>query len=152
MEELRGRGWRVGGIVTPEVREGGTRAGFDVIDLMTGRRGRLSNTGQSNGPRVGKYFVDLGVMEAIGVVAIMDAMAGADLVVIDEIGPMEMKCLPFSTAVREALGKAANLLAVVHWTMAGNLRKESARLVEVNPENRDGIAPAIVGLFLGGLV
>jgi nucleoside-triphosphatase len=147
LEELKGRGWKVGGTICPEVREGVLRVGFDMVDLMTGRRGRLSSTAPSNGPRVGKYFVNLGVVEAIGSVAIRNALERADLVVIDEIGPMEMKSLSFRNAVGEALDKAPNLLAVVHWTMVGDFGRANIRLLEVRPDNRDGSSLTILGLF-----
>ncbi|MEE9202746.1 MAG: nucleoside-triphosphatase, partial [Dehalococcoidia bacterium] len=50
-------------------------------------------------PRVSKYGVDLAALEEVGVEALDRAVAGGELVVIDEIGKMEL----FSPAFRESV-------------------------------------------------
>jgi nucleoside-triphosphatase len=53
---LKERGVKVGGIVSGELRTNYMRIGFEFIDLSTGDKSVLASL---NGPKVGKYFVNL---------------------------------------------------------------------------------------------
>jgi nucleoside-triphosphatase len=57
-EELKKRSLKVGGIISKEVRSNNTRIGFEFIDLTTNERMTLAST-VGNGPRVGRYVVNL---------------------------------------------------------------------------------------------
>ena len=54
---LKEKGYRVGGIISREVREDKTRVGFEILDLSSGRRGWLARVNKEHGPQVGKYSV-----------------------------------------------------------------------------------------------
>ena len=56
--KLKEREVRVGGIVSTEVRTNNVRTGFEFIDFTTNDREVLASL-TGNGPRVGKYFVNL---------------------------------------------------------------------------------------------
>jgi nucleoside-triphosphatase len=56
--ELKERGVKVGGIVSREIRTNNTRIGFEFIDLTTNDRSVLASI-SGNGPKVGKYFVNV---------------------------------------------------------------------------------------------
>ena len=114
VELLRTRGLKVGGMVSREERSGGVRVGFIVEDLLTGACGYLAKVGPGPGPRVGKYHVVLSDLETVGVGAIRRALSEADVVVIDEIGPMELYSDAFKEAVREALDSPKPVLATIH--------------------------------------
>lgn len=101
---LRERGLRVGGIRTPELREGGVRKGFFVEDLFTGERELFASTEFRSGPSVSKYVVDLGKFESIALPALTRASEECDVVVIDEIGKMELFSRKFVELVRELWG------------------------------------------------
>ncbi len=146
-EVLQSRGWKVGGMVSPETRVGGQRSGFEIVDLLTGRKGLLA-TLSPGGPRVGRYFVKVADIDEIGVAAIKSSLALADLTVIDEIGPMELKSQGFRECIEEALASDKNILAVVHWTMAGNIRLGEVH--EVTKENRARLVKRIVDSLTGG--
>jgi nucleoside-triphosphatase len=55
---LKDRGLNVGGIVSKEVRINNITVGFEFIDLNTNDTGVLASI-TGNGPKVGKYFIDL---------------------------------------------------------------------------------------------
>ena len=55
VEKLRGLGFTVGGIATPELRLGGRRVGFNVIDLSSGQKALMAGDEVSSWLRVGKY-------------------------------------------------------------------------------------------------
>ena len=58
------------------------RVGFELLDLQTGVKGVLARI-MGDGPRVGKYYVNMADLDRIGVSAILSAI-GTDLIVIDD--------------------------------------------------------------------
>lgn len=57
VESLKAKGYGVGGMISREVRVGGGRVGFEILDLNTGRTGWLAHVTQKHGPQVGRYRV-----------------------------------------------------------------------------------------------
>jgi len=102
---LRQRGFNVGGMLSREVRENGVRVGFEIQDLASERRGRLAHINQQSGPQVGRYYVNLADLDAVGVHAIMDAVENCDIVAIDEVGPMEPLLTKIQRRRRNGTGK-----------------------------------------------
>ncbi len=123
--EVERWGYIVGGMITKEVRRNGRRVGFKIIALDTGEEGTLASLrGTSHLPGVpfGKYVVHVDELERVGVSAIRRGLVEADLIVIDEIGPMEYKSNEFIKAVGEVLNSKKPLLAVVHRRMIDKFR------------------------------
>lgn len=133
-----------GGMTSADIREKGERVGFEILDITTGKRGTLAHK-NGIGPRVGSYHVNIEDLNNIGVAAIRNAMS-SDLIVIDEIAPMEFKSPGFIRAVEEALGSGRNMLVVLHkksnHPLAEQIRKEFEIFI-VTPENREIIASTI---------
>lgn len=57
-QALKERGVKVGGVVSREIKTDNVRIGFEFIDLVTNDRSILASI-TGNGPRVGKYNVNL---------------------------------------------------------------------------------------------
>jgi len=145
---LKQKGYYVGGMISREVRECGTRVGFELLDLGGGR-GWLARINQEHGPQVGKYRVNMDDLNAIGAKAIADTVAQCDIIAIDEIGPMELFSEKFKQATRKALESHKPVLAVVHWKAKDRLireakNREDAEIFTVTHENRDKLPEAIV--------
>ncbi|MCR4403720.1 MAG: NTPase [Candidatus Acetothermia bacterium] len=145
-------GLSLGGIYTEEIREGRARKGFAIIDISTGRRGLLAHTGlpSAAGPRVGKYRVNLKDIEELAVPAIMEALKAKELLVIDELAPMELASPKFVEAVEAALASECHLLFAVQersaHPLAQRIRREFS-VYEVTPSNRDGLFQELLALF-----
>ena len=143
-----------GGMVTKEIRKVGRRVGFAVIDVATGREGVLAHIHREEGPRLGRYRVNLRDLEEIGAAAIERAIEGCELVVVDEVGPMELKSPRFVTAVTRALEEAKNLLVTVHRAsnhhLTYRLRHECDRLIRLTAGNRDEKIREVIELLAGG--
>ncbi len=134
----------VSGIQCSEIRSEGKRVGFKIQDLATGRAGVLSHV-ECSGPAVGKYHVNLADLDDIGTNAIKKA-ANCDLMVIDEIGPMELKSRHFVSAVEHVLDLDQDMLVVLHHSSRHSLARrirEEFRIITVNEQNRDGLAGII---------
>ena len=92
---------RAGGFYTEEIRSGGTRLGFRIVTL-DGQNAILAHVDNHSRYRVSKYGVDVQNLDDVGVAAVNRAVDESDLIVIDEIGKMEL----FSPSFREAVLKA----------------------------------------------
>ncbi len=111
---LQSAGVKVGGVVSGELRQGGVRVGFEVIDLQSSRRGVLAQVSPSGAPRVGKYTVNLRDLSEVAASAVESATASCDAVVIDEVGPMELYSDDFVRATELALASRKTILGTVH--------------------------------------
>jgi nucleoside-triphosphatase len=146
---LKKRGICVGGMISREVREGGRRVGFEILDLSSGRSGWLAHVNQKTGPRVGRYRVNIEDLNAVGAKAIIEAVEKCDGIAIDEIGPMELFSGKFKEAVRKALNSRKLVVAVVHWKAKDTLiseakNRQDAETTTVTIENRDKLHETIV--------
>lgn len=140
-EQLEERGFKVGGMISQEIRRNGKRVGFEVQNYSSKAYGWLAHTNQPTGPQIGKYRVNLDDLESVGVIAILRAISDADVILIDEIGPMEL----FSQAFIEGTEKAASgqkpMLAAIHWRAQHSLirrlkSRADALEIEINEKSR----------------
>jgi nucleoside-triphosphatase len=113
VDDLKNLGAIVGGILTPEVRVGGERTGFHILDIQTGEKELMADVSLDSEVRVGRYGVNLNVIRDIAVNAIVRAMSKCDIIVIDEIGKMELYSKEFQEIVEEALASSKPLLGTV---------------------------------------
>ncbi len=111
-ERLRAGGVPVGGFVTREIREGGERTGF-AIEEIGGTGAVMAHVGWDAGPREGRYRVDVAAIERIAVPALTRAAAGGGVVIIDELGRMELYCEPFVRAAQRLFEQNVPLVATV---------------------------------------
>jgi len=113
-KELKDKDYIVGGMISREVRQDGSRVGFEIVDFKTGEKGWLAHVNQPDGRQVGKYRVNQKDLDSIGVRAVQAALRDADVVIIDEIGPMELHSRAFKQAVMDAMRSSKLVLGVVH--------------------------------------
>ncbi|MBI2917017.1 MAG: AAA family ATPase [Chloroflexi bacterium] len=105
-------GRSAGGFFTVEVRQSGERVGFDVVTL-TGEVATLARVGLRSPYRVGKYGVEVGSLERVGVPALSMALGSCDIVVCDEIGRMELESIAFREAMNAALTSSKLVLGTI---------------------------------------
>jgi len=88
--DLEARGVVLGGYLSPAVREGGMPAGYDLFDLQAKRTVPfIRREGEEGWQRSGDhYFLPQGLAAAKDIIG---RSGGADLLVVDEVGPLEMK-------------------------------------------------------------
>ncbi len=103
---------KAGGFFTREIRDKGERKGFRIITLDK-REGVLAHVDLKGGITVGKYVVNLEDLEGVGVDSIVRALKDCDLVVIDEIGKMELMSNRFREVVEIAVRGDKQLVATV---------------------------------------
>jgi nucleoside-triphosphatase len=109
-ELLREGGVTLSGFLTREMRERGRRVGFE-IETPAGERGVLAHVDIHGPPRVGRYGVDLEEFERLALPALH---APASVMVIDELGKMELASERFREAVLALFERRVPIVATVH--------------------------------------
>ena len=100
------------GFYTEEIRTGGIRQGFRIVTL-DGQEAILAHVGISSPYQVSKYRVDTGSLNRVGVSALRRALKESYLIVIDEIGKMELLSPQFREAVTQAINSGKKVLGTI---------------------------------------
>ena len=151
VSSLGAEGYSVGGVVTTELRERGVRVGFKLEDILSGRRGTLSHV-KGEGPRLGKYHINLHDLAEVGAKALDAAIEQADVIGIDEIGPMELFSFKFKTSVASALDSGKPVVGTIHYRtqdpFVQHIRSRGdVKIIEVTLENRERIPLTVAGML-----
>jgi nucleoside-triphosphatase len=107
-------GPRAGGFYTEEIRGPGGRKGFRLATFPSGgRQAVLAHVDIRTRNRVGRYGVDVATLDAVGVAAMREAVQSREVVVVDEIGKMELFSGEFQGAVLKAMSSPKIVVATV---------------------------------------
>jgi nucleoside-triphosphatase len=133
--------YRPEGFFTREIREQGVRAGFELVSL-SGSSMVLAHTGIRSHERVGKYGVDIDGFDRY-LETLRGALPRHGLVIIDEIGKMEMFSVKFRELVTDVLDGTTPLIATISrsgdsFTEQIKTRRD-VRLVTLTRANRGGM-------------
>jgi len=101
-----------GGFYTEEIRTGGIRQGFKIVTL-DGQEAILAHVSISSPYQVSKYKVDIDALDRVGVSALRQALKESDLIVIDEIGKMELLSPRFKEAAMQAINSGRKVLGTI---------------------------------------
>jgi nucleoside-triphosphatase len=138
------------GFYTEEIRQRDERVGFKIMTLE-GKEAVLAHVDFKTAQRVGKYGLDLSGLETIGIEALRTAMRTGKLIVIDEIGPMEIRSAIFRDAVTEALDSGAPILGTISARLFpftdALKRRRDVTVIEVRANNRKQLALELPGKF-----
>jgi nucleoside-triphosphatase len=138
---------RCGGFYTEEVHVQERRVGFRLITL-DGRHGLLAHVNSESRIRVGRYGVNLDCLESIGLAALYEAMATKDLIIFDEIGPMEMYSEQFKRTIMELLNSSRPLLGTI--ALKSNLwldaikQHKRVELYTLTLDNRNSVVDKLI--------
>jgi nucleoside-triphosphatase len=140
-------GRRLAGFFTEEIRAGRERQGFALVTL-DGRRARMADVSRPGTPRVGKYGVDVDVVDGMARSA-LSGREDIELYLVDEIGKMECLSRVFVEAVRALLDTATPVVATVAARGGGFIeevkRRTDAVVWEVSRANRDAAPARVLG-------
>ncbi|MEW6408667.1 MAG: NTPase [Nitrospirota bacterium] len=129
-----------GGFYTEEIRVNNQRQGFKIVTL-NGKDGILAHVNISGPYKVGKYGVNLEALEQIVVPVIRQAIQKNELIIIDEIGRMELFSSSFKDAVIEAMQCGKPVLGTImlkpHPWADGIKRLKQVNIVLLTPAEWD---------------
>ena len=133
------------GFFTREIRTRGARRGF-AIHTLDGETAVLAEIGGS-GPPVGRYRVRPDALDEVAVPSLA-VRPGPRVIVVDEVGKMEVLSSRFCDAVRAALDGRVSVLATIARSGGGFIAEVRARddvtIVEVTAANRDALPASLV--------
>lgn len=134
------------GFYTEEIRnERNTRVGFKIITIHERKEGLLAHVDSTSNRKVGKYSVLVDEFEKI---AIPEMEKEAEIIVIDEIGKMELFSNLFKKKLLECLNKG-NVLATITMRGGGKFverikNRNDVELIELTVQNRDRFVSDII--------
>jgi nucleoside-triphosphatase len=137
-------GMRVGGVLARDKLYKDRRIGFELLDLASGAVGMLADE-TGSGPQLGKFRVHPEDLDGIGARAIENALK-CELIVVDEVGPMELTSRRFVSAVEMAIASSRPMLLVLHEWSNHRLAKKirgTFQVIAVTRENREALVDEI---------
>lgn len=139
---LAGIKGKTGGFYTEEIRSRGIRQGFRLVTL-DGQSAILAHIDIHSRYRVSKYGVDVDSLDRVGVSALRQAVKECDLVVVDEIGKMELFSANFREAVLQTIDSGKRVLGTIMrnpnpWADAIK-RQPQVKLITVTRDNHQWV-------------
>jgi nucleoside-triphosphatase len=136
-----------GGFYTEEIREDNMRRGFAIVTL-SGFKGVLAHRNFKSRYKVGDYGVGVYTLNRIGVKEIQGCLMEKKVIVIDEIGKMELLSPQFQAVVEKALDADNPVLGTITLARHPFAQKvkdrDDVKIFEVTKENRDEILKALI--------
>jgi len=147
IELLKEKRIKVGGFITPEIREERKRVGFYVKDIFSNEMGILASKDIKIGPRLGIYGIDVEDFERVALKALDFAVKDCDIICIDEIGKMEFFSSKFKEKLMEIILSDKPLIAVLHRNFVKKF-KDYGKIIEVTQSNRRKLPKEIAKEFI----
>jgi len=130
------------GFYSEEIRRENKRVGFKIKTLK-GKEGILSHINYKSPYRVGKYKVNLKEFEEIAIPSIEKGIKMGKIIIIDEIGKMELYSKKFCQIVMQALDSSSRTIATIPVYKNEFLEKIKQRkdveIIQITGENREKI-------------
>ncbi|MGD2245324.1 MAG: nucleoside-triphosphatase [Candidatus Aminicenantes bacterium] len=127
------------GFYTQEIKRNGERIGFEIVTLPDSKKGILARKHLPSVYRVGAYGINLKDLDGLACKAVEDALLTDKIVVVDEIGKMELFSLRFKKVLIQALDSSQTVLATIMQrtnSFADRIkRREDARLISLSRDN-----------------
>jgi len=141
-------------MVTEPIVEKQRRTGFQITDWLTKENAVFAHEGMKSRVRSGRYGVNLQALEDLGSRSLAEARESADVIVIDEVGKMEVESESFTKSVIDTLDANKSIVMTLHKKSRNPLlqdirRRDELRLLEVTPVNKNLLAFKIVRLLTG---
>jgi len=141
------------GFLTPEIRERGNRIGFNIVDIYSGKISQLARVGDFKTKyKLGKYNVFIQEFDKY----IEDNLSlegkTIDLIVIDEIGKMELFSDKFQNFIKNMFSLKISILATIGLKLSHPLKTyllnlPSVLLLNLNKRNSQLVFEKVTSLI-----
>ncbi len=141
------------GFLTPEVREHGNRIGFDAIDIYSGEKSPLARVGNFNTKfRLGKYNIFIDQFDRLLEKSLNLEGKTVNLVVIDEIGKMELFSEIFQDLIRKIFNSNIAIIATIGLNLRHPLKNylltiPSVLLMNLNRQNSEFVFKKVISVL-----
>ncbi len=144
VKSLEKHGYIVQGMVTEPVIKNKEQVGFCAINWKTKEKAIFAHKEYDFKDKVDEFGVDVKALDRVGIPPIEQAINDdeIDIIIIDEIGKMEMLSERFCEIVIEALDSDKPIMVTLHKKSRTPLlqdvrRRDDMRILEVTPVNRN---------------
>ncbi|MFX1499742.1 MAG: nucleoside-triphosphatase [Promethearchaeota archaeon] len=142
------------GFLTPEVKVGDIRNGFDILDINSGNIFPLARVGDFKTKyRLGKYSVFIEEFNKYIEENLNLKEKGANLIVIDEIGKMELFSKRFLNFIKSVFSLEVSILATISLKLNHPIKNylrelPSVTFLDLNRQNFQVIFKKIISLLV----
>ena len=143
---------RLSGFFTREIRVSNKRVGFEIGNFC-GNKAILAHISIKSKFRVGKYFVNVKNFERIAIPELKKALENSQIILIDEVGKMELFSEQFKKLLMQILDAsipcAATIMAKSHPFADLIKSRKDCQLFELTIINRNSIVDEIFEKSVG---
>ncbi len=138
---LEEEGLTIGGMIIETKGDSEGIKELEIVDLITGKKETFASKKIKSEFEIHELGVDMEILEGIGVEAIERAIEESDIIVIDEVGKIELESELFKNTVEKALKSKKKMLITLHKKSRAVMlqdirRRDDIRILEVTPINR----------------
>lgn len=142
----------VGGMVTEPIMEDNRRVGFQVMDWSTKEKAVFAHLDLDSPTEIKGYGVNLDSLNEVGVKAIKDAAKEKEVVLIDEIGKMQVESEKFKEVVSKIFEIDKPLIITFEKKSRNTLlqdlrRRDDVRMLELTDVNKNLLPYKVVELI-----
>ena len=152
IEMLNEKDITVGGMVTDPIMEENRRVGYQVMDWESKEKAVFAHLSLDLPIEVSGYGVDLDTLNEVGVKAIRKAAENNDVILVDEIGKMQVKSERFNKTVKAAMEVDKPMILTFQKKSRNPLlqdirRRDDVRMLELTDVNKDLLPYKVVDLI-----
>ena len=147
------KNYTIYGFLTPEVKKSGIRIGFDIVDIFSGDRSQLARVGDFKTKyKLGKYNIFIDEFENYLETTLLLEKKKVDLIIIDEIGKMELFSKKFQDFIKRIFSLDIAILATIglklkHLIKNYLLNLPTVQLLNLNRQNFQTILQKVIFLI-----
>ena len=147
------KNYTIYGFLTPEVKKSGNRIGFDIVDIFSGDRSQLARVGDFKTKfKLGKYSIFIDEFENYLETTLLLEKKKVDLIIIDEIGKIELFSKKFQDFIKRIFSLDIAILATIglklkHLIKNYLLNLPTVQLLNLNRQNFQTILQKVIFLI-----
>lgn len=146
--------WKIGGFRTRPVFDNARRCGF-IFQSFDGQEDCFAHTEMNSPERFDVYHYDANIFETLGCSTLWRSLSESDLIVMDEIGVMEIRARQFQQMIIRCLDAPVWVIGAFQhradWFRKLLANRADAVIFKVDSGNRDELAQRIIALLHNGL-
>ncbi len=152
IDMLDDEGITVGGMVSDPIMENNRRVGYQVMNWQNKEKAVFAHLNLDTMLEIEGYGVNLDSLEEVGVKAIQDAAETRDVILVDEIGKMQVESEAFNQTVKRAMELNKPMILTFQKKSRNTLlqdirRRDDVRMLELTDVNKDLLPYKIVDLI-----
>jgi len=142
----------IGGMLTEPIMEDNRRVGFQVMDWQTREKAVFAHLNLNSSVEIEGYGVDLDSLNEVGVKAIRNGANENDVILVDEIGKMQVESKEFYETVKKVLEVDKPLILTFEKKSRNPLlqeirRRDDVRMLELTDVNKDILPYKVLDLI-----